>query len=729
MTYAPAPRWRRSVGAPIVVREGGREVLMIDLIDLFRDIVLAAAGVLVLVVLNRANSLGARLPRRVWIALLIGFSLLFMGRVLEMLNAWGMVDSPFAKLLLQEILGFCVGFAVLAFGLIEWARRTAPPGKRRGRAPRPGARPVVVPAPSVVGEHTASEMLTSILKCSLSGVLVLKVIRDKRSAEIIDYKVEVMNEAAEQILGRSSTYLIGRALLKEFPCIRDEGLLGDTVSVIETGLPYKNERIFTQGREGRWYQFVAVKLGDGLAVTFGDVSDRKRAEEQLRHAAHHDTLTGLPNRALFTERLQQALTRAKRFPDYKFAVLFLDFDRFKVINDSLGHEAGDQLLIGISERLRRNLRGIDFPSRMSDEHMPARLGGDEFVILLDNISDVRDVVRVAERLQVELSAPHNIAGHDVVSTASIGVVTSDLGYNTCDDIIRDADTAMYRAKTSGKARHVVFDERMHQEVVRRLELEQQLREAVESCAFELEFEPIVTLESGRLTAVEAHVCWSHPTRGRLDAAEFVGLAEEMNLMVPIGEWGLRAACEQLRDWREEFPDHPGLAVHVNLSRPQLVHPEMVPHLEQVLSETGVPPTALRLELNETLIMSDPSSTGLVFKSMEELGVRLVMDDFGTGSSSLSCLHRFPIDMLKIDRDFINGVRKRRDYGAIVHAIVELAHNLGLEVVAAGVETDDQLALLQALDCDFAQGERFCKPVTAADLKAMITTNADFRSAA
>ncbi len=698
------------------------------LIDVIRDIILAAAGVLVLIVLNRSNSQQRSVPRTVWPFVLSGFALLLTGRVLEMMDPGTLGVPILVKGLVQEVLGFCLGFVLLTTGLVRWLPEVT--GK-----PRPAARPAAPPPARVQPvevtagtEHSAHEMLISVLKSSLSGVMVFKAIRDDGN-DILDFEVVLMNDAAQQILGRPSTSLVGKGVLKEFACIRQENLLGHMVSVIETGLPFRNERQFNHDRNGRWYQFVAVKLSDGLAVTFADTSDRKRAEQQLRHAAHHDTLTGLPNRALFTERLGQAVNRAKRFPDYKFAVLFLDFDRFKLVNDTLGHEAGDLLLTGISERLRSNLRSIDTPAHIGEgEHLPARLGGDEFVIILENIQGVEDAVRVAERLQVELSAPHDLSGHEAVSTASIGIVCSDLGYDSADDILRDADMAMYQAKMAGKARHVVFDKTMHEEVVGRANRQKELREAAEKMAFELRFDPIVDLESGLLSGFEVRTCWPHPERGTLSGSEFLGLAEDLGLTVPIGEWALRAACRHLQTWRERFPGRP-LGLHVNLSKQHLHHPDLVPLVERLVAETGLVAGTLRLEITESAIMEDADGSIEIMKKLDRAGVRFVVDEFGTAHSSLACLHSFPVDLLKIDRDFISAVRRRRDYGAIVNAVVELAHNLDMKVVADGVETPDQLALLQALECDFAQGALFAEPVDLEAAERMVVADERFAVAA
>jgi diguanylate cyclase (GGDEF)-like protein len=434
--------------------------------------------------------------------------------------------------------------------------------------------------------------------------------------------------------------------------------------------------------------------------------------DMLENQARTDALTGLANRALLTDRLNQAIRQAKENPDYKFAVLFLDFDRFKIINDSLGHEIGDQLLMGIANRLTTTLRAPDRIAHLADGHLPARLGGDEFVILLDGVGSIEDAVAVADRLQQELSTPHAIGDHQVTSTASIGIVASAAHYQRADDVLRDADTAMYHAKTTGKARHVVFDPGMHHEVVERLKLEEDLRRAVDQKDLKLDYQPIVSLTTGRLMGFEALLRWTHEGRGRVSPAEFVALAEEIGLIVPIGRWVLAEAARQLKCWHEQFPLNPPLTLNVNLSRRQLSQPDLVQVVQEILANTGIEPASLKLEITEGAIMASPEHVTPLLNRLQGLGVRLCMDDFGTGHSSLSCLHRFPIDALKIDRTFVLNTDENREYAAVIHAIITLAHTLNMHVVGEGVETAGQLAQLQALECDHAQGYYFAESLSA-----------------
>ncbi|TDJ59011.1 MAG: EAL domain-containing protein [Planctomycetota bacterium] len=480
-------------------------------------------------------------------------------------------------------------------------------------------------------------------------------------------------------------------------------------------------RLTTRDDVPRWVRIRCVPIYDeddrivARAFFAMDVTERR----ELRSAALHDKLTRLPNRSLLTERLTEAIERSKSDPLYKFAVLFLDFDRFKIINDSLGHEVGDLLLISIAERLTANLRKRDNTSHFSEGHVAARLGGDEFVILLDDIRDTSDATAMADRLQTALSAAHSIRGHDVISTASIGIVTCAGEYDRAQDILRDADTAMYHAKSTGKARHVVFDERMHQEAVQRLELEEDLRRALDRQEFRLAYQPIIDLESGRLTGFEALLRWNHPRRGDVPPGLFIGLTEEIGLIVPLGAWVVREAATQLKKWHDQIPQDPPLEMNINLSRRQLGQDDLIDTLRRIIDETGVNPRSLKLEVTESAIMESPERVTGLLNELKDLGVKLCMDDFGTGYSSLSCLHHFPIDVLKIDRTFILNTDNNREYAAVIHAIITLAHTLKMTVVGEGVESSGQLAQLQALECDAAQGNFFSVPLSATAAEAYL----------
>jgi diguanylate cyclase (GGDEF)-like protein/PAS domain S-box-containing protein len=440
-----------------------------------------------------------------------------------------------------------------------------------------------------------------------------------------------------------------------------------------------------------------------------NITDRKAAEERLLHDAFHDALTGLPNRALMIDHLKLAIARNKRKSDLTFAVLFLELDRFKVVNDSLGHMIGDQLLIGIARRLEGCVRPGD---------TVARVGGDEFTILLEDLTDVREAVSVAERIQEDLKLPFNLSGRDVFTTVSVGIAPGSVSYNHPDEILRDADTAMYRSKSLGKARHEMFDEEMQARTVNLLQMENDLRRAFERNEFFVNYQPIIALDDFRLCGFEALVRWQHPDRGLISPAEFIPIAEEGGQILQIGEWVLREACYQLQRWQEKYPSDKPLYMTVNLSAKQFAQPDLVDRVRDILSETKINPAFLKLEITESVVMDDFETAAAMLSQLRALGVRLSIDDFGTGYSSLTYLHRFPIDTLKIDRSFITRLDKENV--EIVRTILMLAENLGMDAVAEGVETQEQMALLRNLSCQSGQGYFFSKPVNITDAEAIIS---------
>lgn len=466
-------------------------------------------------------------------------------------------------------------------------------------------------------------------------------------------------------------------------------------------------RVLTRDGGERWVlcRGVAVRDSEGRAIrvagSLSDITKQKRSEAELIEQAHHDRLTGLPNRTLFMEILRTSLERTKRNKSYNFAVLFLDFDRFKVINDSLGHEYGDMLLVSIAQQLRVQLRTVD---------AAARLGGDEFVVLLDGINGLSGAIEVADRLLNTFAKPHSLGGHEVISTASIGIVTSDGVYDRPEELIRDADNAMYQAKASGRARYVVFDEQMHAKALQRLNLEKDMRRAIVLGQMRLVYQPIVALDNGRLMGFEALLRWEHPELGPVSPDQFIQIAEETGEIVAVGTWVLEQACRQLVAWKQNLPEAANLFVNVNISKRQVAQPDVVAKLTQIFRETGVHPGDIKLEITESVIMDDRHGITPVLDEIRSMGVQLAMDDFGTGHSSLSCLHSFPIDVLKIDREFIKNMEQRFEYSAVIQAIVTLAHTLGISVVAEGLETAEQVAQLQALECDHAQGYYFARPM-------------------
>lgn len=450
-----------------------------------------------------------------------------------------------------------------------------------------------------------------------------------------------------------------------------------------------------------------------LGITH-DITERKRAESQLRRNAFYDALTGLPNRALFMERLKYALEQAKRQENYLFAVLFLDLDRFKVINDSLGHLKGDQFLVAIANRLLVCIRPID---------TAARLGGDEFIILLVGIPNVSDVIKVAQRIQQELALPFELGGQEVFTSASIGIaLSSTADYDKPEEVIRDADTAMYRAKAAGKARYELFNYDMYATAVARLQLETDLRRAIEREEFRLFYQPIISLASGSILGFEAMLRWQHPERGLLNPGDFIPLAEETGLIVSIGYWVLHEACRQMQAWRVCYGSNSLKKISVNLSVKQFSQPDLIEQIGQILHTTGLNTNTLVLEITESVIAENGDEVTAALIQLREMGIELSIDDFGTGYSSLARLHGFPINGLKIDRSFVSGEGGQEGNLDIVETIVTLAKKLGVEVTAEGVETREQLARLQELHCEYGQGYLFSRPLDGSAASALIAAN-------
>ncbi|HEX8322433.1 MAG TPA: EAL domain-containing protein [Tepidisphaeraceae bacterium] len=447
-----------------------------------------------------------------------------------------------------------------------------------------------------------------------------------------------------------------------------------------------------------------------LCGAFQDITDRKLAELQLRSLAWHDKLTGLPNRSLLSDRLQQCQNRTEREPGHAFAVLFLDFDRFKQTNDTLGHDAGDDLLKQIAARLRGTLC-FDDSSRKKDFSTVGRLGGDEFVVVLDGITSLDDATAVADRLLGVLAEPYRIFGHQVVSTASIGIVTSGPDGARAEDLLRNADIAMYEAKLAGKGCYVVFDTAMHQRAKQRLDTETDLRHALEQHQLSLAFQPIVAMSTMRTVGMEALIRWEHPTRGIIPPELLIPIADETGLILPIGEWVLRQACQRFMAWQTALGELAPQGISVNLTRRQLMAEDLTERIRTALDDYGMPAECLNLEIREDVIMKDPAAAKAVLWSLRKLGVKIAMDGFGTGQSSLAMLHDLPIDVLKIDRSFTKNLGHGREFIAVVQAVAQLAHNLGVVVVAEGIETADQVVILQTIDCELGQGHLLGAPMS------------------
>ena len=449
-----------------------------------------------------------------------------------------------------------------------------------------------------------------------------------------------------------------------------------------------------------------------MAGSHTDITNRKRAERQLHHNAFYDGLTGLPNRALFINRLEQAVARAQRRADYKFAVLFLDLDRFKNVNDSLGHSAGDVLIKEMAKRIALCLRLGD---------TPARLGGDEFTILLDDIEDVSHATRVAERFQHELSQPVTIDDHDINPSVSVGIALSTTGYQNAQDVLRDADIAVARAKAGGAGRREVFDTRMHERAVTLLRIESELRRALEKQAFQVYYQALVNLETGKLAGFEALARWPHPARGMVSPGEFIPIAEDTGLIIPMDQWVMRESCRQFNEWEERLGSRLPLFMSVNLSSKQFSQNNLVELIAQSVKTANFEPQRMKLEVTESAIMDNTESAAAMLLELREMGFQLAIDDFGTGYSSLSYLHRFPMDTLKIDRAFVKAMSDRGEV-EIVRAIITLGKNFGMTIVAEGIETKEQLELLRAQRCHLGQGYYFSRPLTGEAAYELIQRN-------
>jgi diguanylate cyclase (GGDEF)-like protein/PAS domain S-box-containing protein len=480
----------------------------------------------------------------------------------------------------------------------------------------------------------------------------------------------------------------------------------------------------TASDEYRWFRLrgQAVRQADGrarrMAGSMSDVTSLKQTEEKLIRSAKMDQLTGLPNRTLFLDRLQQQVLRGRRSGNHNYAVMFLDFDRFKIVNDSLGHDAGDELLMQIAGRLREHIRSADSVACTSTGHTTARLGGDEFVILLTDLRDADDARVVSERLLVKLAVPYQIGKHEVYSTASIGIVVGSPNYARAEELVRDADTAMYEAKRNGKSRYVLFDNSMHDRVRRRMKLESELHRAIAENQLFLAYQPIYDLQTGDLRSVEALVRWKHPEEGLIAPGEFVPIAEESSLILALGDWVMSEACRRFAEWSKMLGEHAPPMISINISRKQFSLVNLPQMIQTTLETYGIDPSRIELEVTEDFFASDVKSAVRSMKAIKALGVRLAIDDFGTGCSSFASLHQFPADVLKIDRSLIAEVPNSEDAIAMIQGLTTIAKNLEVKIVAEGVETQQQAQKLTELGCDFAQGFYFARPMTGDQLVTM-----------
>jgi diguanylate cyclase (GGDEF)-like protein/PAS domain S-box-containing protein len=564
--------------------------------------------------------------------------------------------------------------------------------------------------------HKTVSLLTSTLESSNDGIVVINF-----DGEIVVYnrKFPEMWRLPEELIEQRKVGALFEYIqpqLEDAKKFEEETaqLSEDPQATCLTTVRFKDGRVFECYSQPQFQEGEPV----GRVCAFRDVTERVRAEEKLLYYARHDTLTNLPNRAEFMDHLQLAIERAWRDKYFRFAVLFLDLDRFKVINDSLGHLVGDKLLMAIAKRLEACVRPRD---------VVARLGGDEFTILLNRSGENEDVLQVADRIQNALCEPFRIDNYEIFTSASIGVkISHEAPPRQPEDFLRDADTAMYRAKEAGKARCEVFDHAMHVRNMSLLRVENDLRKALERREFRVFYQPIANLETGEIEELEALIRWQHPEYGLVEPDEFIGVAEETGLIIPIGRWILEEACRQITVWQNLFPRAKPLSVSVNLSAKQLMHPSLTAQVREILAKTGLKARYLNLEVTETTVMDYSETATGVLNDLSALGISLSTDDFGTGYSSLSYLHRFPFNRLKIDRSFINKMDTDTKSGEIVRTILMLAQNLHLNAVAEGIETEDQLRQLQTLGCEFGQGYLFSKPVAVAEAQKLLSKGLEFK---
>ncbi|HEY8562054.1 MAG TPA: PAS domain S-box protein [Pyrinomonadaceae bacterium] len=563
--------------------------------------------------------------------------------------------------------------------------------------------------------HKMVSLLTSTLESSNEGIVVINfdgeiVVHNKKFLEMWRIPPEVIErKSVPAVLDFIRPQLTDPLRFEQ----ETMQLYEDPLATCLMTVKFKDGRVFERYSQPQFQEGVPV----GRVCAFRDITERVRAEERLLHYARHDALTNLPNRPQFMNHLEAAVERSKQEADFRFAVLFLDLDRFKIINDSLGHIVGDKLLMAIAKRLEHCVRPRD---------VVARLGGDEFTILLNRSGDHGDVVQIAERIQNALSEPFTIDSYEIFTSASIGLIISDEATaRQAEDYLRDADTAMYRAKEAGKARYEIFDHAMHVRNMGLLRVENDLRKALERKELRVFYQPIANLQTGEIEEFEALIRWQHPEYGLVEPNEFIGVAEETGLIIPIGKWILEEACRQITVWQNLFPRAKPLSVSVNLSAKQLMHPSLTAQVREILAKTGLKARYLNLEVTETTVMEHSEPALNVLNDFNALGISLSTDDFGTGYSSLSYLHRFPFNRLKIDRSFVNKMDSDAKSGEIVRTIVTLAENLHLGAVAEGIETEEQLRQLQTLGCQFGQGYLFSRPVSVREAEKLLSKGLPF----
>ena len=525
----------------------------------------------------------------------------------------------------------------------------------------------------------------------------------------INEAIVFVNEPFCEMSGYSENELIGKIATELFFEEEDSRMVSKTNRLRKKGISGQYETSLKTKDGSRIHVIIGGTPTfdlegnfNGTIGVFTDITGRKMAEEQLLHDALHDSLTGLANRSLFMEHLKLTIKSRKRVSKGLFAVLFFDFDRFKVVNDSLGHPAGDELLKQIAARFEANLRPGD---------LVARLGGDEFTILLNDLPSEQAAFLLAERLQEDLKRPFDIQGREIFTSASIGI-SFGTPNSTADELIRDADIAMYRAKSKGKARFQLFDKEMHESAIKRLQLETELRQALKRKEFCLFYQPIVDINSRVLSGFEALVRWKHPQKGFISPDEFIPVLEENNLILALGKWVFQEGCRQLVEWRRQIDGSDHLQMSINLSVKEFAQLNLIEQISETLAQTGADPRSIKIEITESHVMENTESAVSMMERLRGLGLELSLDDFGTGYSSLSYLHQLPVRFLKIDRSFIGRITENAEKREIVHTVVRLAQNLNMQVVAEGVETEEQLEELRRQGCEFGQGFLFSKPMDA-----------------
>jgi diguanylate cyclase (GGDEF)-like protein/PAS domain S-box-containing protein len=551
---------------------------------------------------------------------------------------------------------------------------------------------------------------------SSSDSFELSVVRSLRGGIVaFDRKLDcrLWNPYMETMTGRPARDVVGKSAAEALPSFNTSELESHLRLALEgAAIRFHEMPIWVRNRtEERWVSGIyAPQLAAdggivGVVALIQDVTERREAERHILRSAHHDPLTKLPNRTYFMDRLRRSLERGRYNPEFQFGMLFLDLDRFKVVNDSLGHLAGDSLLVQLAKRLEESVRPVD---------TVARLGGDEFGILLYSLSGEADAREIATRIQQRLEEPFDLEGRRFFTGASIGIALSSTGYDRAEDVLRDADLAMYTAKAEGTRRIAVFGRDMHEQALALLQLETDLRLALERDEFTLQYQPIVELASGRLTGFEALLRWQHPELGLISPAKFIAVAEETGLILPIGRWVLREACRQFRQWTGHRTGRrdPGISIHINLSGKQFVHAEGIEEITGILHEAGVDGRCIKLEITESVILENAHVVASALSELRARGIGLSIDDFGTGYSSLAYLHQFPFDTLKIDRSFVSSTTGPGDNLEIAGAIISLAHHLGMAVIAEGIETSSQKAELVKLGCEYGQGYFFSDALDA-----------------